>query len=92
MYGCNVSISDENGILQFYSNCKTVANYLHQPMPNGSGLNPGDLSDLEGTDYSLIPQGIVALPVPDKSGRYYLIHSGVNIFPDASDIYGFSLF
>lgn len=69
--------TDTLGQLLFYSNGCSVANRLHQEMPNGGGLNPGDISDRVCPDLGyIVPQGAMALPAPGHPGQFYLIHLG----------------
>lgn len=70
------------GEILFYSNGCEIANRLHQVMPNGSGLNPGELSDqiCPWKGY-LVPQGAMVLPMPGDSSQFYLIHMGAAYEP-----------
>lgn len=70
-------MSDSAGELLFYTNGCSVANRNHEIMPNGSGLNPGDMAGLvcPWKGY-IVPQGAMALPDPAGGGRYYIIHAG----------------
>ncbi len=78
MRGANTSISDNNGNLIFYSNGIYVANANHDTMLNGSGLNPGLFSNAWSTNGLPLFQGILALPWPDSSHKYILIHETLN--------------
>jgi len=76
------AMCDSAGQLLFYSNGCAVANRQHQIMPNGEGLNPGDLSDLVcGRKGYIVPQGAMVLPMPGKPGRYALLHMGATYDP-----------
>jgi hypothetical protein len=74
--------SDSAGQLLFYSNGCAIANRNHQIMPNGAGLNPGDISDLvcPWKGY-IVPQGAMPLPLPGQPGRYCLLHIGASYDP-----------
>lgn len=74
--------STADGQLLFYSNGCEVANRLHLVMPNGFGLNPGDLSGqvCPWKGY-LVPQGAMVLPMPGDTSRFYLIHMGAQYEP-----------
>jgi hypothetical protein len=70
------SICDAQGNLLFYSNGIYVANYLHEPMENGMGLNPDPYTD-EWADNGLpYPQVILALP--QGMDKYLLVHCVVS--------------
>ncbi|NUQ26795.1 MAG: hypothetical protein HUU34_22865, partial [Saprospiraceae bacterium] len=72
----NTSICDAQGNLLFYTNGIYVANYLHEPMENGMGLNPDPYTD-EWADNGLpYPQVILALP--QGMDKYLLIHCVVS--------------
>lgn len=70
----NSSISDAAGNLLFYTNGAYIADASHQPMENGTGLNPGDYVDANGPDGLVIRQGTLILPRPQVSDQYYLFH------------------
>ena len=74
--------ADTGGQLLFYSNGCEIANRNHEVMPNGSGLNPGDISNLvcSWKGY-IVPQGAMALPMPGDSNRYCLLHLGATYDP-----------
>ncbi len=59
--GCT-SVANAHGVLQFYTDGKTVWNRNHVQMANGSGLM-GHLSS---------SQAVLALPQPGKPGVYYV--------------------
>ncbi len=75
MYVANVSMSDSEGNLLFYSNGCDVKNANHEIMPNGSPLNPGDSHENSCPDggYATVG-GIIALPMPNDDNKYYLFH------------------
>ncbi|MBL7781933.1 MAG: T9SS type A sorting domain-containing protein [Saprospiraceae bacterium] len=74
--------TDTAGQVLFYSNGCSVANRLHQIMPHGDQLNPGDISAqvCPQTGY-IVPQGAMVLPAPGHSDQYYLIHLGATYDP-----------
>ncbi|MCC7464715.1 MAG: T9SS type A sorting domain-containing protein [Saprospiraceae bacterium] len=74
--------ADTQGELLFYSNGCEIANRNHEIMPNGTGLNPGEMSDrvCSQTGY-ILPQGAMAIPAPGKPDHYYLLHSGAAYEP-----------
>jgi len=59
--GC-ASISDANGVLQFYTDGKTVWNRNHSVMPNGTGLLGNNSST----------QSAVIVPFPGNKSKYYV--------------------
>lgn len=73
-----IIMSDENGILQWYTSGCDVINAEHQVMENGENLSPGNIHqqycDQAGWGY-LSYQGILGLPWPDKQGQYILLHN-----------------
>ncbi len=70
----NSSISDSSGNLLFYTNGAYIADASHQPMENGTGLNPGDYVEDNGPDGLVIRQGTLILPRPQIVDQYYLFH------------------
>ncbi len=76
----NVSISDKEGNLLFYSNGCKVIDSTHHLMQNGDSINYGEAWKEECTLYSGLigPQNSIILPDPGNidAGRngYYLIH------------------
>jgi hypothetical protein len=76
------TMSDKNGNLLFYTNGCSIANRNHEVMPNGAGLNPGEISDLVCSSKGyIVPQGAMVLPDPGDSSRYYLFHMGASNDP-----------
>ncbi len=73
-----IIMSDENGILQWYTSGCDIINTQHQIMENGENLSPGNIHqqycDQAGWGY-LSYQGILGLPWPDKPGQYILLHN-----------------
>jgi len=70
------SICDAQGNLLFYSNGIYVANYLHEPMENGTGLNPDPYTDEWADGGCPYPQVILALP--QGMDQYLLVHCVVS--------------
>ncbi|NUQ26869.1 MAG: hypothetical protein HUU34_23240 [Saprospiraceae bacterium] len=81
------SICDAQGNLLFYSNGIYVANYLHEPMENGLGLNPDPLTDEWADNGFPLPQVILALTL--DSDQYLLVHNLVSELEE-EDQYGSS--
>jgi Secretion system C-terminal sorting domain len=81
LYVANASISSNDGNLLFYSNGCDVKDANHQIMPNGEGLNPGVLYDNNCPDggYSTMG-GILALPQPNATNSYFLVHQAGEVF------------
>ncbi|APY09178.1 hypothetical protein BWZ20_13080 [Winogradskyella sp. J14-2] len=80
--GCS-SISDENGILQFYTDGRTVWNRNHQIMPNGNYFGgTGLLGDPSSTSSGVI------VPHPTNNNLYYIFtvdephHNNAWAFPN----------
>ncbi|NUQ26872.1 MAG: hypothetical protein HUU34_23255, partial [Saprospiraceae bacterium] len=69
------SICDAQGNLLFYSNGIYVANYLHEPMENGTGLNPTNLTET-WTDGG-VPYPQVLIAIPQNESVYVLIHTPI---------------
>lgn len=85
-----VSMSDKYGKLIFYSNGCDIANSDHEIMENGSGLNPGQISDDHchyGNGYTSGQQSILSLPIPDSDTKYIMFHDRVNKVPDSLRLY-----
>lgn len=74
--------TDTTGQLLFYSNGCSVANRLHMVMPNGMGLNPGDIAEQVCPELGyIVPQGAMVLPDPGNTERFYLFHTGAAYDP-----------
>lgn len=72
MYEPCASISDETGNLLFYTNGKTLWNAEHEIMMNGNFLDNG-----VGT-LSSNTQGVIILPDPGDTNKYYVFHKDFN--------------
>ena len=85
-----VSMSDNYGKLIFYSNGCDIATKDHEIMENGSGLNPGEISD-NNCDlpfgYTSGQQSMLSLPIPESDTKYIMFHDRVNDVPDSLRLY-----
>ena len=70
----NVTMSDADGNLLFYSNGCKVFNRNHVLMENGDSINPGEVFDNQCEDAYPIIQGILAIPIPQNDSLYYILH------------------
>lgn len=86
-----ISVSDSNGFFKFYSNGKSVANFEHLNMHNGYGLIPGDHASNTGSSYVNAPQGIMAIPAPGESHKYFMVHAPYKLFDDPFEFITFGL-
>ena len=84
----NATMSDNGGNLLFYTNGCEIANKNHEIMPNGQGLNPGQVSD-NNCEYGYSgSQSCLIVPVPESTTKFYLFHKAFTydpnliIFPD----------
>ncbi|MBK7108997.1 MAG: T9SS type A sorting domain-containing protein [Bacteroidetes bacterium] len=68
----SATISNEDGNLLFYTNGKTIWNAEHEPMLNGNFLDNGS-----GT-LSSTTQGVIILPYPRDTNKYYVFHLDFN--------------
>ncbi len=74
--------TDPSGELLFYTNGCAVSDRLHQIMPGGEGLNPGDIAGMVCPQKGyIVPQGAMTLPAPSYAGRHYLLHLGASYDP-----------
>ncbi|HRF41085.1 MAG TPA: T9SS type A sorting domain-containing protein [Saprospiraceae bacterium] len=75
----NASMCDSAGNLLFYSNGIYIANRLHQPMLNGTGLlTPGTSGFNE--DGIPIQQGVLILPWPGQTQKYFVFYGRLGYF------------
>jgi hypothetical protein len=83
MFVCNVSICDNAGNLQFYTNGCAIAGADDTILPNGDNLNPGPLHYIDCVQnmdgYASNHQSAVILPLPETQGIYYLFHKSQSI-------------
>jgi len=69
---------DTLGNILFYTNGCHVANAQGDTMPNGAGLNPGEMNDFScPTSGYASPLGAMILHLPDSPNLYYIFHMGV---------------
>ena len=70
----STSISDKDGNLLFYTNGIDIYNKLHKPMKNSENFNFSTFNDGWKKVGLPLPQGIIALPDPTNSNKYYLLY------------------
>jgi hypothetical protein len=71
----NASMSDTAGNLLFYTNGIYIANALHEPMENGTGLAAGpEGAQNEGLYGYILAQGVLALPISEHDSLFHLLH------------------
>ncbi|MBV6404523.1 MAG: hypothetical protein GFGODING_01275 [Flavobacteriales bacterium] len=73
----NTNLSDGSGSVLISTNGTFVANALGDTLLSGSGLNPGDYTDLY-PEFIFISQGVLLLPKPEDSNIYYLLHMTID--------------
>jgi len=73
----NITCSDKEGNLIFYSNGCSIYNADHELMENGDGINPGQVHDIQCDDAYTIIQGMIALPIFGNDSLYYLFHQHI---------------
>ncbi len=77
------AMSDSTGHLLFYTNGCHIANAQGDTMPNGAGLNPGEVHDmLCGTAGYNVPNGAMSLAWPGRTNHYVLVHLGHQYTPN----------
>lgn len=72
----NASMCNAEGELLFYTNGVYVANHLHQPMENGTGLSPTPFTAQWANNGIIFPQAVLALP--QMGNKYLLLHSPID--------------
>jgi hypothetical protein len=80
--------SDLNGNILFYSNGCEVRGADGQLLSGADGLNPGALHDWVCAYGYTVPRGMMALPLPEDSSRWLLLHTGGNYHPVKKITYG----
>lgn len=85
------SISDADGVLQFYTSGCTIRNAAHQVMENGDNVNDGIYHNtccgITTGDGYLNHNGLIAVPAPGHPGQYYLVHIRLrNLQSNATDL------
>jgi hypothetical protein len=80
---------DTFGNILFYTNGCHIANAQGDTMPNGAGINPGEMHDWTcPTSGYASPLGAMILQMPDKPNLYYLFHMGVQYGTERKLNYG----
>ena len=80
---------DSLGEILFYTNGCHIATADGDTMPNGAGLNPGDMADWTCPDAGYASQkGALALPLPGSSSAFYLFHLGISYETEKRLTYG----
>lgn len=76
---CGTAFSDKTGELIFYTDGLSVFNRMYSPMPNGSGLNPGEIADEWAAAELSYPsvRGALILPALNSDSLFYIFHNGV---------------
>ncbi|TAK41131.1 MAG: T9SS type A sorting domain-containing protein [Saprospiraceae bacterium] len=70
----NASMCDTAGNLLFYTNGKRIFNKNHQLMVNGDSINAWENSTNANSDWYMVEQGVLALPLHGNLNVYYLLH------------------
>jgi hypothetical protein len=87
------NISNADGELQFYFNGCGLANYRHQIIENGTGFNPGYITNeycKGSSNYPSGQQSMITLPFNNNHEQYIIFHERVNIFSDKDTIFLYS--
>lgn len=80
---------DTLGNILFYTNGCYIANAFGDTMPNGTGINPGEMSDWTcPTSGYASPLGAMILQMPENPNLYYLFHMGVKYGSERKLNYG----
>ncbi|MFN0173401.1 MAG: T9SS type A sorting domain-containing protein [Saprospiraceae bacterium] len=80
---------DTLGNILFYTNGCYIANREGDTMPNGAGINPGEMSDWTcPTSGYASPMGAMILQMPENPTLYYLFHMGVKYGSERKLNYG----
>lgn len=70
----NAMMCDEEGRLLFYTNGVYIANYNHDTLNPGIGLNKLDFRDGEREIGQILNQGLIILPLPEHKNIFYIFH------------------
>ncbi len=85
--GFNVTMSDSNGNLLFYSNGCYISNYDNELIENGDSINYGYVYGVKCGEkswgYTSGFQSSLALPAPDTTGVYFMFHKRIIYLPVA---------
>jgi len=73
-FDTDASICDTSGNLLFYSNGLTIGNRNHDTLENAVDFNPGWATTFYEPDGLAACQGVLILPDPESSQRYYVFH------------------
>lgn len=87
------NISNADGELQFYYNGCGLANFKHQIIENGTGFNPGYITNEYCNGTSRYPSGqqsMISLPFNNNPDRYFIFHERVNIYSDRDTLFLYS--
>jgi len=84
-YLCNGNICNEQGELQFYSNCNKIIGLTHQVMQGGEDLDWGTAELNIGSPYQ---GGVLILPRFDLDSAYNMLYTVGNLTGDASGSVG----
>ena len=85
MHSTMASICDSDGNLQFYTNGCKIANWRHELIENGDGINPGEVHNIQCINetypwrghYTAGNQSALIIPLPGSDNIYYLFHKGI---------------
>jgi hypothetical protein len=85
-----ITISDAEGNLLFYTNGNYIVNRFHEFMPNGKALNQGShfYDNSAGGYVNYFPYGYMVIPDKEDSDIYYLIHPQTHYPPHRNYQYG----
>lgn len=76
----STSVCNTKGQLMFYASGCGIIDREGKPLPNGQGINPGEIyKDYCNLFYPGI-NNVILLPKPDDSTKYVLLHTGIEKF------------
>ena len=73
-YEADATISDSLGNLLFYTNGESIWDRNGDIMPNGDSLEIARQIGIPYRDGSSVTQGVIILPVPGSSEKYYVFY------------------
>ncbi len=73
----NMTMSDAQGNLLFYSNGCSIFNAQHQIIKDGDGLNKGSETGVCPDYYSSGNQSMIGIPAPGRENQYYIFYENV---------------
>jgi hypothetical protein len=89
----NASMCDTAGNLLFYTNGIYIANALHEPMENGTGLAAGPAgAHNQGLYGYILDQGVMALPWPGHDSLYCIILMDKELTPSQNSFQSSNLY